>query len=156
MIPYKILSIGTKRNVIPFVSYETYLQIWSWSGGGENQDIESHHGGSSDETLLKWSVESPPEGNCGRAYVNRQVRAAGRKRSQEDWDDEEELTDHQKSVTQQVNSVLSAPIRRPDSDDPVAVFNLDTACPIEETNLTDDKVKRYVAEEYAEPIGRLL
>lgn len=156
MIPYKALRIGLIRGTLPFVSYDTYLRMWSWEGGGEDKDIESHEGGQADETGLKWNLKSPPQGNCGRAFINHQVRTAARKRSDEKWEVGEELTEHQKQVTRQVNSVLSAPIRQSDGEEPVAVFNLDAAAWIDETNFRDNEVKQYVAEEYAEPIGRLL
>ena len=60
MVPYKILSFGTKRRVIPFVSYDDHLKIWSWAGGGEGTGIESHEGGLTDETRIKWRIKSPP------------------------------------------------------------------------------------------------
>lgn len=155
MIPYRVLSLGSKRDAIPFISYNKYLKIWAWAGGGDNNDIKAHDTGSSDETKIKWSIENPPEGNCGRAFVQHQVRAAGRKGKDDEWD-LEQIAEHQAQATNQVNSVLSAPIRPPGNNEPIAVLNLDAAAPIDETNFTKDEVKRFVAEEYAEPIGTLL
>ncbi|MEZ3116904.1 hypothetical protein RYH80_13395 [Halobaculum sp. MBLA0147] len=137
------------------VDSEQFLKIAYCAGGGEHCDISAYDGGGTDETATEWCVDpSPANGSCGRAYVANEPRVAGRDPSQTEW--RHETTDRQDRATKVVNSVLSVPVRKPSSEKPVAVLNLDAAVPLEETNFDEDTVQTTVQEEYADQIGTLL
>lgn len=153
MIPQRRRSIAYGDNGFEYVS-EKYLQIAYCAGGGPDKDIKKHSTGDQDETETKWSIEQPVEGNCGRAFVAREVRVAGRNPSEDTWD--METTGPQDAATQQVNCIMSIPIRKPSGGDPIAVLNLDASVTDDETDFRDRDFQKEVAERYAEPIGTLL
>jgi hypothetical protein len=153
MIPQKSRSITHGDNGFEYVN-EKYLQIAYCAGGGPDKDVKKHSTGDRDETETKWSIDQPVQGNCGRAFVAKEVRVAGRDPSKDTWD--METTTPQDMATKQVNCIMSIPIRKPSGGDPVAVLNLDAPVTDEETNFRDEDMQKEVAEKYAEPIGTLL
>jgi len=153
MIPQQRRSIIHGENGLEYQN-EKYLQIAYWAGGGPDQDIDKYGTGDRAETNTEWSIRKPAQGNCGQAFVAKEVRVAGRKPSQNSWD--LETTDFQDKATRQVNCIMSIPIRKPSGGEPVAVLNLDVSVPDHQTNFRDEEMETEVAERYAEPIGILL
>ncbi len=136
------------------VRRKKYLQIAYHAGGGPKKSIAAHDSRRRDETQAEWGIKRPPEGNCGRAFVEQQTRVATRGSTSDTWDNQQ-TTGQQDTVTTEVNSILSVPVTRPDEENPVAVLNIDAPVSAAESNFDDREVKQ-AAEEYADLVGILL
>jgi hypothetical protein len=154
MLPQNRRELSYEGEGIEY-SHEQYLQIAYCAGGGVDSDIREHDCGDHDETTTSWGIDQPAQGNCGRAFVTGEIRVAGRVPAKDRWVGQE-TTHGQDRDTRAVNSVLSIPIRDPETGESVAVLNIDASAPLRETNFGDEAVQEFVAGRYATPLNDVL